>query len=36
MPASERGGVEVRRGDPDTVAAVADSLEFEHKYTLRS
>ncbi|MCY3820767.1 MAG: hypothetical protein OXH52_15645 [Gammaproteobacteria bacterium] len=25
--------VEVRRGDPDTVAAVADSLEFEQKYT---
>ena len=28
-----RDGVEVRRGDPDVVAAVADSLEFEHKYT---
>ena len=28
-----REGVEVRRGDPDVVAAVADSLEFEHKYT---
>ena len=28
-----RDGVEVRRGDPDMVAAVADSLEFEHKYT---
>ena len=28
-----REGVEVRRGDPDMVAAVADSLEFEHKYT---
>ena len=28
-----REGVEVRRGDPDVVAAVADTLEFEHKYT---
>ncbi len=28
-----RDGVEVRRGDPDLVAAVADSLEFKHKYT---
>ena len=28
-----RAGVEVRRGDPDTMAAIADSLEFEHKYT---
>ena len=28
-----RDGVEVRRGDPDMVAAVADTLEFEHKYT---
>ena len=28
-----RDGVEVRRGDPDAVAAVADALEFEHKYT---
>ncbi|MCY4661881.1 MAG: hypothetical protein OXF93_19060 [Acidobacteria bacterium] len=28
-----RDGVEVRRGDPDQVAAVADSLEFRHKYT---
>ena len=28
-----REGVEVRRGDPDVVAGVADSLEFEHKYT---
>ena len=27
-----RDGVEVRRGDPDIVAA-ADSLEFKHKYT---
>ena len=27
-----RDGVEVRRGDPDVVAA-ADSREFEHKYT---
>ena len=26
-------GVEVRRGDPDTVAAVADALQFKHKYT---
>ena len=28
-----REGVEVRRGNPDVVAAVADALEFEHKYT---
>ena len=28
-----RDGVEVRRGDPHAVAAVADALEFEHKYT---
>ena len=28
----ERDSVEVLRGDPDIVAAVADSLEFEHKY----
>ena len=28
-----REGVEVRCGDPDQVAAVADALEFEHKYT---
>ena len=28
-----REGVEIRRGDPDVVAAVADSLEFKHKYT---
>ena len=27
-----RTGVEVLRGDPEQVAAVADSLEFEHKY----
>ena len=27
-----RAGVEVVRGDPEQVAAVADSLEFEHKY----
>ncbi len=26
-------GVAVLRGDPDVVAAIADSLEFEHKYT---
>ena len=26
-------GVEVLRGDPDQVAAVADRLAFEHKYT---
>ena len=25
--------VKVLRGNPDQVAAVADSLEFEHKYT---
>ena len=29
---NRREGVEVLRGDPDMVAAVADSLEFEHKY----
>ena len=28
-----REGVEVLRGNPDMVAAVADSLDFEHKYT---
>ena len=28
----EREGVEVLRGAPDIVAAVADALEFEHKY----
>ena len=28
----EREGVEVLGGDPDIVAAVADSLDFEHKY----
>ena len=28
-----RDGVEVRRGDPDMVAAVVDSLEFKHKHT---
>ena len=28
-----RDGVEVLRGDPEQVAAVADALEFEHKYT---
>ena len=28
-----RDSVEVRRRDPDIVAAVADALEFEHKYT---
>ena len=28
-----RGGVEVLRGNPDMVAAVADSLDFEHRYT---
>ena len=27
-----RAGVEVLRGDPEQVAAVADSLAFEHKY----
>ena len=27
-----RAGVEVLRGDPEQVAAVADLLEFEHKY----
>ena len=28
-----REGVEVLRGDPNEVAAVADTLEFEHRYT---
>ncbi len=28
-----REGIEVRRGDPEMVAAVADALEFEHRYT---
>ncbi len=28
-----RDGVEIRRGDPHAVAAVADSLAFKHKYT---
>ena len=28
-----REGVEVLRGNPDMVAAVADSLDFEHRYT---
>ena len=28
----EREGVEILGGDPDMVAAVADSLDFEHKY----
>ena len=28
-----REGVDVLRGDPEMVAAVADTLEFEHKYT---
>ena len=28
-----REGVEVLRGDPHQVAAVADTLEFDHKYT---
>ena len=28
-----RGGVEVLRGDPNEVAAVADTLPFEHRYT---
>ena len=28
-----RAGVEVLRGDPHLVAAVADALQFEHKYT---
>ncbi|WP_423924661.1 relaxase/mobilization nuclease domain-containing protein [Candidatus Palauibacter sp.] len=28
-----REGVEVLRGDPHRVAAVADTLEFEHRYT---
>ena len=30
---NERADVSVLRGDPDHVAAVADALEFEHKYT---
>ena len=30
----EREGVEVLRGNPDMVAAVADSLDFEHKYNV--
>jgi archaellum component FlaC len=29
----ERAGVEVLRGDPQTFAAIADSLEFKNKYT---
>ncbi len=29
----EREGVEVLRGNPEMVAAVADSLDFERKYT---
>ena len=29
----ERAGVEVLRGNPDQVAAVADSLRFKHRYT---
>ena len=28
-----REGVEILRGDPHQVAAVADALAFEHKYT---
>ena len=28
-----REGVEVLRGNPDMVAAVADTLAFEHRYT---
>ena len=28
-----REGVDVLRGDPEMVAAVAGTLEFEHKYT---
>ena len=28
-----REGVDVLRGDPEMVATVADTLEFEHKYT---
>ena len=32
LVAFEREGVEVLRGDPDMVAAVADSLAFEHTY----
>ena len=27
-----REGVEVLRGNPDMVATVADSLDFEHRY----
>ena len=30
---NERADVAVLRGDPDQVAAVADALEFEQKYT---
>ena len=30
----EREGVEVWRGNPDMVAAVADSLDFERKYII--
>ena len=30
---NERADVSVLRGDPDHVAAVADALEFEQKYT---
>ena len=30
-----REGVEVLQGDPHQVAAVADALAFEHKYTSR-
>ena len=29
----EREGVEVLRGDPHQVAAVADTLSFDHRYT---
>ena len=29
----EHEGVVVLRGNPDIVAAVADSLDFEHRYT---
>ena len=28
-----REGVEVLRGNPEMVAAVSDSLDFEHRYT---
>ena len=31
--AKPREGVEVLRGDPNEVAALADTLEFEHRYT---